>query len=545
MMFDLSSRLAAPAKRHVSNIIWSALIFALLIGLDLMFHSYINPIYKFELGMLKLNDIFYIFVLIFLIAYLPILLRYLALGTIFIMTSCQFFFFQYFGTYIQPIHYIQLLPDLGLVAASFFEFIDRMYAILGLITAALLAFLMIERFIPPKMKTYLVFPALIGILALEGFQTYPVLNTPGKKMSGRITSQMLPGPNRLAVDNAYRSLRYLVVGILPKIWSQQLLAEKPLPEPRVLKKAPKANVVLIIDETVRASQLGVLGYKGNDTTPLLTAVDGLYSKSIYAAGTMTRTSWAGILHRLERPGIGKQYQSQSNCLFKLAKRNKFTTHFVYAYDEGAAYTLRSFMCPTYIDRYFSTSDFPKNLRQHDKNLIDYVSKVDFDQPNFIVLGPRGAHTPYTDKSPEELKKFESDYDNAIAYTDLILNAIIKEIKMRSKLPTYVIFTSDHGELLDGESDRLGHGWFREDVVKVPFLFLAINADSDPVKATLPHVDSHFDMTTLIIRLLGYDAKVNTTSIKDVYINGSDLNGLAGYMHVRLKRGKVVSQTISD
>ena len=239
--------------------------------------------------------------------------------------------------------------------------------------------------------------------------------------------------------------------------------------------------------------------------------------------------------------MGKQYQSQSNCIFKLAKHNRFATHFVYGYDEGSAYTLRSFICPTFIDKYLSTSDFPKSMRQFDKNLIEYVSKVDFDKPNLIVLGLRGAHTPYKDKSPKELKKFSSEYDNAIAQTDIVLDTIIKIIKKRSKIPTFVIFTSDHGELLAGESDRVGHGWFRQNVIKVPFLFLAINADIEPFKATLPHVDSHFDMTTFLVSLLGYDAKVNADDVKDVYINGSDLNGLAGHMHVRLKRGKVFSQ----
>ncbi len=544
-MFILPKQLAVISKRHISNVIWSVFIVCLLIGLDVVFYKYIDPVYKFNLAILNKRDIFYLFFIIILMSYLPRPMRYFIILIIFIFTSAQYLFFHYFGTYIQPIHYIQLLPDLGLIAISFLEIINRMYAIFALIIAALLVFIMIERLAAPRMKSYLVIPALLGLLTIDVVQTYPILNTPGKKMSGSMTSRMLPGPNRIAVDNAYRSLRYLAVGVLPKMWSQTSLADMPLPEPKVSTISPQVNVILVIGETVRASQLGILGYKGNDTTPRLSTVDGLFSKTIYSAGTMTRTSWVGILHRLERPGIGEQYKSQSNCVFRLAKQNGFTTHFVYGYDEAAAYTLRAFMCPAFIDKFRSTSDFPKELQQYDRDLIEYVSSVDLNKPNFIVLAPRGAHTPYIDKSPKELKKFNSEYDNAIGYTDVVLSEIIDKLKERSKLPTYFIFTSDHGELLEGESDRLRHGWFREDVFRVPFLFLGINAKMDALGEVLPNVESHFDLTSLVINLLGYDVKVNRDDVKDVYVNGSDLYGLAGYMKVRLKNGNLVSQTVID
>ena len=285
ILSNFFGRLTKWVKPQFSNLAWSVFTIIILIGMDITFSKYINILYKFELKLIKFENILYISIIIFIVSYLQFTLRQISIILIFLFSFCQFLFFQYFGTYIQPISFIQFLPDFGLIALSFWDSIGLMYSILWLSIAALLIFLLMEQFASPRTKTYLAIPALIGILALDFFQTYPALNTPGQKISGRMTSQLLPGPNRLAADNAYRSLRYLVTGIFPQALSGNFLEEKPLSEPKVVTTGPQVNVVLIMGESVRASQLGVLGYKGNDTTPLLSVVGGLYSKSIYSSGT--------------------------------------------------------------------------------------------------------------------------------------------------------------------------------------------------------------------------------------------------------------------
>jgi glucan phosphoethanolaminetransferase (alkaline phosphatase superfamily) len=60
----------------------------------------------------------------------------------------------------------------------------------------------------------------------------------------------------------------------------------------------------------------------------------------------------------------------------------------------------------------------------------------------------------------------------VLYTDYFLSEVIKYLKENSKKPTYIVFTSDHGELLH-EHGRNGHGWFFKEVYRVPFIFYAI------------------------------------------------------------------------
>ena len=183
-------------------------------------------------------------------------------------------------------------------------------------------------------------------------------------------------------------------------------------------------------------------------------------------------------------------------------------------------------CSKDIDSTLVDTDAPVEWQAHDDSLIYQLGNIDFTERNLIVIGPNGAHSPYANKSPEEFKKFPNEYDNAIHYADHILAELISVIRQRSTKPTFIIMTSDHGELLEGEDNKRGHGWFRGKVVKVPFLFLSVNDPTpDNTLAEIRKVQSHFDMASLVIGLLGYDVTVDDPADKEIYINGSDLFGL--------------------
>ncbi len=94
--------------------------------------------------------------------------------------------------------------------------------------------------------------------------------------------------------------------------------------------------------------------------------------------------------------------------------------------------------------------------------------------------------------------------------------------------------------LSGEHGRKGHGWFFEEVYKVPFIFYAIHKEKDINQTiSLANVQSHFDVSSLITSLLGYD--INITKTNDIYVNGSDIDALAGYLHIKLdKAGQQIS-----
>ena len=59
-------------------------------------------------------------------------------------------------------------------------------------------------------------------------------------------------------------------------------------------------------------------------------------------------------------------------------------------------------------------------------------------------------------------------------------------------------------------------------------FLPINVDA-PEEAVdeIAKAQSHFDVATFILDLMGYDVAIQETGPKEIYINGSDLSGARG------------------
>jgi glucan phosphoethanolaminetransferase (alkaline phosphatase superfamily) len=171
-----------------------------------------------------------------------------------------------------------------------------------------------------------------------------------------------------------------------------------------------------------------------------------------------------------------------------------------------------------------------------------LKNIDLNKPNLIVLHQRGSHSPFNKQYPENYDKFESDYDNSVLYTDFVLAGIYEYLKTNSPIETYLIFTSDHGEMLGEVKGKKGHGWFEKEVYKVPYLFLSTTGN-DSIKSIAETVRCHYDLSTLIQNLLGYDVVPETDPDRTIYINGSEMNALAGYMEVKLKDGKMISEEI--
>lgn len=123
-----------------------------------------------------------------------------------------------------------------------------------------------------------------------------------------------------------------------------------------------------------------------------------------------------------------------------------------------------------------------------------ASGVDMSRPNFVVLHQRNSHSPYDRNYPPEGNYFHSDagsetnqyrvdtYDNSVRHTDHLLYNLINDLKSRSRLPVYVLFTSDHGEMLGEKDGQFGHGRLMEAVARVPFIFYAHNGDPAQISA---------------------------------------------------------------
>lgn len=528
--------------KDIIHIIYAFTFFISFVCADLIYSNVVNQRYEYSVFDVFSFSGVIIFSVLVAITFMNKWCRRATLLIFFVVASFQWISFKYFGTHIRPIQIIQLLPDFTLIAKSLFEVIAEMYSTLVLIFGLGLVLIIVDLKLGEKLKSNI--RPLLFLLALMIFDAqyvYRHLNPNDGKVTHRVITRTLPADNRLAVDNFYRSASYLSYGMLPKIMLNKTMKAPSLQKPEIATANPDVNVFFLVNETVRAKSMSILGYDTFKTTPKMEHIEDLYAAPIYSASTMTRTSFAGMMHRMKHPWIGEQFTSNSNCLFRLAKENGFKTHFLYSYDLSAAKTLFPFMCHTDIDNVRTRDDVSEELQKYDRNLFKEVEELDFDNQNFVVIGMQGAHSPYKDNYPVEYSQTNNTYDNSILYNDYTIEKIINIIKQKSKKPAIIISTSDHGELLEGEGKLRGHGWFHENVYTVPFLFLNVNGEENFLAEDAEKVRSHFDVSTLILKALGYEVEVEDNKNKKIYINGTDLNGLAGRMEITIKDGEVISK----
>lgn len=87
---------------------------------------------------------------------------------------------------------------------------------------------------------------------------------------------------------------------------------------------------------------------------------------------------------------------------------------------------------------------------YDGSLLQFLSKVNPNEKNFVVLHIMGSHIEYRNRYPAEFQVFndgkinqEADFDNTVLYTDWILQQIYDYAKENLHLDAMIYF-SDHG-----------------------------------------------------------------------------------------------------
>lgn len=545
MNFSFNASLAAQLKRSFNglwkvraNLLIAAFCILAITGLDAFYTYFVNESYAFGWKSLSKNGYWLTCLLILIATFIGRIAFKLFFSLLFVFAVFQIMTFEYFGSYILPIHFIQLLPDFLLILSGLVEVLPEMVPVL-IKTGIALVFGIVVLVTLSRHRTTLPRAGFL-VLALIGgdlIGKYVFISVNREKLGEPSFKNLYPDTNNLGVYNSYKSASYLLVGILPDMMAGRIKTYPALPAPARLS-SPDANIILILNESIRADSITMLGHELK-TTPRLASFEGAYNSQIYSAGTMTRTSWAGLLNRLKYPGLGAQLVSHSNCLFRLAKENGFKTHFIYAQNRSVANTLLPFMCASNIDSILVRDGAAPNFQDFDASLLHHLRGIDLAERNFILIAPNGAHAPYGNKSPDSFKVFDDDYDNAVHYTDHVVADLVTYLQQNSSKPTYIIHTSDHGELLKGEDSRRGHGWFKGKVVRVPFFFLALNEPVEGGKLSeAKKVMSHFDLATLLIQLMGYEAEIEDQRNRTIFINGSDLSGLAGEMRLTIADGSL-------
>ncbi|HIM75464.1 MAG TPA: phosphoethanolamine transferase, partial [Campylobacterales bacterium] len=357
------------------------------------------------------------------------------------------------------------------------------------------------------------------------------------------------------IVNSIETLGFLFGRIVPqKVSGSSDSSQVVIPTPEVENIHPNVNVVVIMGESLTHTKMSLYGEK-DKTTPLLDELskEEAFTKQIaFTSGIVTDVALPSFFNILYQPDSTEQILSTNTCLFKMAKDNGFETYFYSPQSRvGLAY-IKSYMCLNSVEHYLdgthNTDEKKKNAL--DQVLVDRLDLVDFSKPSFIVLHQIGSHSPYGLRYPKEFNKFKSRgdrydrgaYKNSILYTDYIVSEIIKKLKTKTDKPTYVFFTSDHGE---GTDEHAGHGNLKlASNFEVPFILYLINDKEGYSPLSLKQkYTSHYEIAKLVGDRLGYDMTSMKQDMQTHYVCGKDLSGVAGCLSIMMKGDMILESKI--
>jgi len=468
-------------------------------------------------------------------------------------------FFQYvhmnfYGSWIFPLEYILFFTEFSEVMQTFTSVLD--IAIAPLILCAImlvLIYILVNNLKDDRLKIPYLNYIWMAYLIYLPIHSYVKKSDHGAK----------PDMERNSLRNAIWTLSFLTGQILPKIFfGDKELEEKIVPTPKILIKNPKVNIIVVMGESLASEKMSLFGYQ-KTTTPYMDKLknrDNFVYKEAFASGSMTSVAVPSFFNILYKPDSMPQIISQNTCLFKMAKKNGFNTYYFSAQSRSQLSGLRSFLCTSSIDVIKDATDTTGKDKTIalDETLLPYLTSVDMSKPSFIVLHQRGSHSPITGQYTPEFEKFKqkdtnkkyenhlAKYENSVLYTDYVWWSVIQTVVKKSPLPTYIFFTSDHGESV-GYTDAHGHGDLsRKEQYIVPFVVYS-HLDNN-IKTKIPNKKylSHYDMGLLIAELIGYDMKKKCFIKNEHYVCGRDIQGYDGYIRVRVdKNNSIKSEFLSN
>jgi lipid A ethanolaminephosphotransferase len=244
--------------------------------------------------------------------------------------------------------------------------------------------------------------------------------------------------------------------------------------PQWLKHSRKSLTVLVIGESARAENFGLLGYN-RDTTPQLRKESGLIAfTDVHSCGTETAVSVPCMFSNMGRKNYNASMAKSQEGLLDVLKRAGLDVVWrdnqsgcKGTCDRVTVQNLSNLQDPALCT---SSECRDEILLQGLQGFIDNL-----DKDTVLVLHQMGSHGPeYYKRYPPAYGKFtpvcESNaldncsresivngYDNTLLYTDHVLASLIDILRSKQdKVDTAMVYLSDHGESL-GEYNLFLHG----------------------------------------------------------------------------------------
>jgi len=231
--------------------------------------------------------------------------------------------------------------------------------------------------------------------------------------------------------------------------------------------------VLVIGESVRADNFGLLGY-GRDTTPELAREEGVLAfANVHSCGTETavsvpcmfsnlgRKAYAparaqnqeGLLDIIQRAGVKVVWlDNQSGCKGTCARVSY----------QNLSQSKDSRYCDSECHDEILLRDLPGMLDTLQQDTVLVLHQMGSHGPDYYKRYPAGFEhfTPVCQSNALDACSRESivnGYDNTVRYTDHVLASLIDTLRSREgKVDSAMLYLSDHGESL-GEYNLYLHG----------------------------------------------------------------------------------------
>ena len=294
------------------------------------------------------------------------------------------------------------------------------------------------------------------------------------------------------------------------------VTREPLPVDNRAAGTPEKNVVLVIDESIRAEHLSIYGYP-RETTPLLEQLQQsgslVYWEDAISSSTCSALANSALITGINDLPDTNRRVFKNPTIFHYAKAMGYTTHYI----DGSSSRLWNGLVNDdllYVDHYLNRSD----LEQKDKYDLDFhIARRMHDAlknrtGQFIVVNKVGVHFPYPDAYPAEEvvwdgappltdneALFESinHYDNAVRYnSELFFQTLMPDLMPLDN--TTILYTSDHGQDLGVHSGAWSHCGNSQYELEVPIVLIGQLPNSINNADVLAH---HFNIFPTLLDLL--------------------------------------------
>lgn len=322
----------------------------------------------------------------------------------------------------------------------------------------------------------------------------------------------------------------------------------PFPDKYPLYKKPKTisrtptneNIILILLEGVRASELGLYGAQ-NSASPNLDSKADLFSifKNNYSTSPLTSKSEFAINcssmdYFSGSPISSRELEIKKKCFPKILKENGYDTYWFHG-NEKEFYKREPFLTQIGIDNITDRINLIEKGYDSeigwgitDEELFDHTINKLSSLPNkfYAEILTVSNHSPFSfdwgidipDHISYSDNKYFNSYRQGIYYTDYALNQFLNKF-FASKLAenTHLIITGDHGAWTFAD-DSLSQLTKDEQFFRVPLLIYSPNTQPKIIDA----MTSHIDIAPTVLDLLSIQTP-NSFMGMPVYSNNDKLN----------------------